>query len=161
METGLLLSFAPLFGYHSSWTGATSVELSSGSHAPLGNQTEIWLSGSSYLQLYLLFFPPLGSSPEVKGRSGGVTAGLQWYKPRCGGNRNSPNPLLTSRGGFFAQNLIFIGGASCKSMSCGSTGSPRTGKVVAHHEWNNQDTIHPELVEGCFWSFARGSSVKN
>ena len=26
-------------------------------------------------------------------------------------------------------------------------------------EWNNQDTVHPELVEGCFWSFARGSYV--
>jgi len=33
--------------------------------------------------------------------------------------------------------------ASCKSMSCGSTGSPWTGKVVrqAHHEWINQDTV--------------------
>ena len=27
----------------------------------------------------------------------------------------------------------------------------------AHHERNNQNTVHPELVEGCFWSFARGS----
>jgi len=27
----------------------------------------------------------------------------------------------------------------------------------AHHEWNNLDTAHPELVEGCFLSFARGS----
>jgi len=38
------------------------------------------------------------------------------------------------------------------------------GKGVrqAHHEWNNQETVHPEpracrTVEGCFWSFARGS----
>ena len=58
--------------------------------------------------------------------------------------------------------------ASCKSMSCGSTGSPRTGKVVRqdHHEWINQDTVtlSRELAErskGVFGVLQEAREIRN